>query len=71
MDEASVSYTRKVWDGNDGAYKFLLALCPWRENHTTAGRPMQWLSFSRAERTVSAASTIIASIKVGTNFACI
>ena len=44
MDEASVSYTRKVWDGNDGAYKFLLALCPWRENHTD-GEPSDAMAF--------------------------
>jgi hypothetical protein len=37
MNEASVSYTRKVWEGSGGAYKFLLALCPWRESHETGG----------------------------------
>jgi hypothetical protein len=38
MDAASVSYTRKPWDGSGGAYKFLVALCPWRENHENGGQ---------------------------------
>jgi RepB DNA-primase from phage plasmid len=37
LNEASVSYTRKVWEGSGGAYKFPLALCPWRENHENGG----------------------------------
>ncbi len=37
MNAASVSYTRRPWEGSGGAYKFLLALCPWRENHSNGG----------------------------------
>ena len=37
MNAASVSYARKPWEGSGGAYKFLLALCPWRENHSNGG----------------------------------
>ncbi len=37
MDAASVSCERKPWDGSNGAWKFLLALCPWRGDHTSGG----------------------------------
>jgi hypothetical protein len=37
LNEASVSYTRKMWEGSGGAYKFQLALCPWRDNHENGG----------------------------------
>jgi hypothetical protein len=38
MDAASVSYVRKPWDGSGGAYKFSLALCPWRALHENGGQ---------------------------------
>jgi RepB DNA-primase from phage plasmid len=37
MDAASVGFTRKPWDGSGGATKFMLAVCPWCDNHESGG----------------------------------
>ena len=38
MEAASVGYERKPWDGSNGAWKFLLDVCPWHENHENGGQ---------------------------------